>query len=415
MVDADRQDPPLVGIRVLDFTRFVAGSYATMLLADAGAEVVKVEPPGGEETRALDPMIDTPSGPASGYFHRFNRSKTSICVDFTSPRGREVVLRLLPRFDVVVENFRAGTFDAVGLGYPQLAATHPRVIYCSISGYGHTASPNREKPAFAILAEVSAGVVGRGARPDDPPVRLSAPIGDLYPASLAVGGICMALVQRERTGKGAHVDMAMYDALVSLNENAVGMTATTGKEMRSAGRLSYTAPFGVFRAKDGYLCIAVLGEKIWHRFCDAIERPDLAGDPALSSGSLRSRAMDGELGRVIDEWLARLTRDEAVARLTAGDVPAGIVATPLDVIRSPQTAARDLLWDVPSYTGGTCRLVGSPVRVSPGGFAPVGPVPAVGQDTVSVLESLGGYDSREIERLVLDGVVETSPSIAARP
>lgn len=408
-MEADRQDPPLTGIRVLDFTRFVAGSYATMLLADAGAEVVKVEPPGGEETRALDPMIDTPSGQASGYFHRFNRSKKSICVDFTTPRGREVVLRLLPRFDVVVENFRAGTFEAFGLGYAELAAAHPRVVYCSISGYGHTRSPNREKPAFAILAEVSAGVVGRGVRPEDPPVRLSAPIGDLYPASLAVGGICMALVQRERTGKGAHVDMAMYDALVSLNENAVGMTATTGREMRSAGRLSYTAPFGIFRAMDdGYLCIAVLGEKIWRRFCDAIDRPDLAGDPALASGNLRSRAMDGELGRVIDEWLSRLTRDQAVARLAAADVPAGIVATPLDVIGSPQTAARDLLWEVPSYTGGMCRLVGSPVRLSPSGFAPVGPVPAAGQDTVSVLEGLGGYDAGEIERLVSDGIVGTS-------
>lgn len=403
-----RQGPPLAGIRVLDFTRFVAGSYATMLLADAGAEVVKVEPPGGEETRALDPMIDTPSGPASGYFHRFNRSKKSVCIDFASAQGREVVLRLLPSFDVVVENFRAGTLEAFGLGYAELAAANPRVVYCSISGYGHTTSPNREKPAFAILAEVSAGVVGRGVRPEDPPVRLSAPIGDLYPASLAVGGICMALVQRERTGRGAHVDMAMYDALVSLNENAVGMTATTGREMLSAGRLSYTAPFGVFRAKGGYLCIAVLGEKIWHRFCAAIERPELARDPALSSGSLRSRAMDGELGRVIDDWLSRLTREEAVARLVAADVPAGIVATPLDVIGSAQTAARDLLWEVPSYTGGTSRLVGSPVRVTPGGFAPVGPVPAVGQDTVSVLESLGGYDAGEIEQLVSDGFVETS-------
>jgi CoA:oxalate CoA-transferase len=397
--------PPLTGVRVLDFTRFVAGPYATMLLADAGAEVVKVEPLGGDETRQLDPMIDTPAGPASGYFHRFNRSKRSICVDIESERGREVVRRLVPAFDVVVENFRPGVLDTLELGYAQLSELSPRLIYCSISGYGHTASPHREDPAFAILAEVAAGVVGRGVRPDDPPIRLSAPLGDLFPASHAVSGICMALLQRERTGRGAHVDIAMFDALVSLNENAVSMTATTGKEMRAVGRLTYTAPFGIFETPDGFLCIAVLGEKIWQRFCEAIERPDLAADPSLGSGTLRSTAMDGALGEAIDAWLADRSRDEAVSRLVAHGVPAGIVATPLDIVDSPQAVARNLLWDVPSYTGATTRMVGSPIRIGGEGFAPIGEVPAPGRDTVAVLTELGGLDAREVDGLLEDGVV----------
>ena len=406
-MNAAAPEPPLKGIRVLDFSRFVAGPYATMLLADAGAEVVKIEPLGGDETRALDPMIDTPMGKASGYFHRFNRTKKSICVDYLSEPGREIIHRLLPNFDVVVENFRPGALDSFGLGYASLAQIEPRLIYCSISGYGHTPGPNRENPAFAILAEVSAGVVGRGLRPDDPPIRLSAPLGDLYPASLAVAGICMALWQRERTGRGAHVDMAMYDALVSLNENAITMSATTGIEVLPTGRLTYTAPFGIFRAEDGYICIAVLGEKIWHRFCETIERRDLVADPSLSSGSLRAHAMDGELGRIVEEWLAPLTRDEAVERLVSHGVPAGIVATPFDVINSPQAAARELIWDVPSYTGALARIVGSPIRISPGGFAEVGPVPAPGQDTIDVLETLGGYSVEEIDRLLAAGLVET--------
>jgi CoA:oxalate CoA-transferase len=400
---------PLTGIRVLDFTRFVAGPYATMLLADAGAEVVKVEPLGGDETRRLDPMIDTPSGPASGYFHRFNRSKKSLCVDIRSERGRELVRGLVPAFDVVVENFRPGVLDALGLGYEALSAFVPRIIYCSISGFGQTPSPRRDDPAFAILAEVSAGVVGRTTRPEDPPVRLSAPLGDLYPASLAVAGVSMALWQRERTGQGAHVDMAMYDALVSLNENAITMSATTGREMLPSGALTYAAPFGIFRASDGYLCIAVLGEKMWERFCTAIERPDLRDDPGLGSGSLRAAAMPGELGRTIDAWLADRTRDAAVAHLVGHGVPAGIVATPFDVIRSAQTEARGMLWDVPSYTGAQIRAVGSPIRVSPSGFAPARPVPATGEHTVEVLTTLGGLGAEDVERLLADGVIEAAP------
>jgi crotonobetainyl-CoA:carnitine CoA-transferase CaiB-like acyl-CoA transferase len=398
--------PPLTGVRVLDFTRFVAGPYATMLLADAGAEVVKVEPLGGDETRFLDPMIDTPSGKASGYFHRFNRSKRSVCVDLASPAGREIVRRLVPAFDVVVENFRPGVAEALGLGYRALSELSPSVVYCSISGYGHTPGAHRDDPAFAILAEVTAGVVGRTERPEDPPVRLSAPLGDLFPASHAVSGIAMALFRRERTGRGAHVDMAMFDALVSLNENAIAMSATTGKEMLPSGRLSYTAPFGIFRASDGYLCIAVLGEKMWHRFCEALERPDLAADPGLASGTLRSTAMDGELGAVIAGWLATRTRQEAIDRLVACGVPSGIVATPFDVIASPQTETRGLLWDVPSYTGATTRMVASPIRIEPDGFAAVGSVPAPGQDTVDVLTALGGYSPAEVETLLADGVVE---------
>jgi crotonobetainyl-CoA:carnitine CoA-transferase CaiB-like acyl-CoA transferase len=398
--------PALTGVRVLDFTRFVAGPYATMLLADAGAEVVKVEPIGGEETRALDPMIDTPAGQASGYFHRFNRTKRSICVDLSTEAGREVILQLVPSFDVVVENFRPGVLDSIGLGYEALAERAPALIYCSISGYGHTPGPRREDPAFAILAEVAAGVVGRGIRPDDPPIRLSAPLGDLFPAAHAVSGICMALLQRERTGRGAYVDMAMFDALVSLNENAIMMSATTGEEVLPTGRLTYTAPFGIFRASDGYLCIAVLGEKVWHRFCEAVDRSDLAEDPDLGSGSLRAQAMDGELGKVVEGWLAARSRKDAVEQLVSHGVPAGIVATPFDVIDSPQTAARSLIWNVPSYTGAVTRVVGSPIRISPSGFAKVGAVPAAGQDTVDVLARLGGYGDEEIEQLIADGVVE---------
>jgi CoA:oxalate CoA-transferase len=405
-VTPENQTLPLGGIRVLDFTRFVAGPYATMLLADAGAEVVKVEPLGGDETRQLDPMFDTPSGPASGYFHRFNRSKKSICLDLASERGREIVLRLLPEFDVLVENFRPDVLASFGFGYDVLAEHAPRLVYCSISGYGHTPGPHRNDPAFAILAEVSAGVVGRALRADDPPVRLSAPLGDLFPAVHAVAGVCMALLQRDRTGRGSHVDIAMHDSLVSLNENAMAMSATTGREVLPTGRLTYTAPFDIFKARDGYICIAVLGETVWQRFCTAIERPDLAADESLASGSRRSAAMDGTLGEIIESWVGSRTRDEAIERLVAAGVPSGIVATPFDVIDAPQSVARNLFWDVPSYTGATFRAVGSPIRIASAGFAPVEPVPAPGEHTRAVLAEIGGYSNSEIDELVAAGVLQ---------
>lgn len=403
--DSNGDAPPLTGVRVLDFTRFVAGPYATMLMADAGADVIKIEPIGGEATRTLDPKIDTPMGSSSGYFHRFNRSKRSICVDFRTDAGRDLVRRMLPRVDVLVENYRPGVLEAMGFGYEAVREIAPQLIYCSISGYGQTESPHRLDPAFAILAEVSAGVVGRSMRPGDPPIRLSAPLGDLYPASMSVAGVGLALYRRERTGRGSRVDLAMFDALVSLNENAIMMSATTGKEMLPAGALNYTAPFGVFEARDGYICIAVLGEKVWQRFCVAIERPDLGFDPSLSSGTERAVAMDGSLGQILRDWLAVRTRDEAVARLVTSGVPAGSVATPFDIIDSPQAIARNLIWDVPSYTGAVVRAVASPIRIEPGGFSEAREVPAPGQHTHEVLRELAGADSAMLKTLTRAGVI----------
>jgi formyl-CoA transferase len=195
-----------------------------------------------------------------------------------------------------------------------------------------------------------------------------------------------------------------------LNENAIGMSATTRKEMLPVGRLTYAAPFGIFRAADGYICVAVLGERVWQRFCTAIDRPDLAADGALASGSGRSTAMDGELGRIVAEWVGSMPRAEVVRRLVDAGVPAGVVATPFDVIDSEQATARHLLWDVPSYTGAIFRAVASPIRLTPGGFAEPGQVPASGRDTAVVLRELGGLDYEEIDELLRKGIVEGAPT-----
>jgi CoA:oxalate CoA-transferase len=398
-------DPPLAGVRVLDLSRFVAGPYTTMLLADAGARVIKVEPLGGEETRSLSPYVkNEQGGEVSAYFLRLNRSKESLCVDITKARGRDVLLELVSKVDVLVENFRPGVMDKLDLGYERLRSVNNGLVYCSISGFGHSAGPRREERAFAALAEAYAGVVARTA-PGQPPARLNVPLGDLYPASLAIGGICMALLKRHRDGLGSHVDIAMYDALVSLNENAVAMWAMTGESTTRNGAPTYAAPFGIFKAQDGWICICVLGEEVWRRFCQAIGSPSLAQDIRFSSGSSRAAHMDGELGRLLDDWLGTRSSSEAVQALTGAGVPAGAVRSPEEVINDPQTIARDMIvrYETP-VTGITGIAAGSPIRIT-GSDRPISAAPSIGQHTGELLSQLLHYTSDEIQRLVNDEVV----------
>jgi CoA:oxalate CoA-transferase len=374
--------------------------------------VIKIEPLGGEETRRLEPMFDTPLGPSSAYYYRLNRNKKSLCINFKRPAGRDIVRELIRESDVVVENFRPGVMDALGLGRAAVRELNPRAVYCSISGFGHTESPHKSDPALAAVAEATAGVVVRSA-PDAPPARLAMPLGDIYPGALALSGICMALLRRERTGRGSHVDIAMYDALLSLNEASVSMTSLTGREsVPTTATPSYTAPFGLFKASDGYLCIAVLGQKLWERFCVAIGREDLTFDPRLANGGLRAIALTGFLGEAIDSWLSSRPRAEAVAALLAQGVPAAPVARPTEIINDPQTLARQMMVDVGSFTGATGRVVGNPIRIAPTDSPPVRPIAAPGEDTERVLRDILGYDPGQVRHLAVDEVIGVWPEAA---
>lgn len=404
---------PLTGVRVLDMTRFVAGPYCTMLLGDAGADVIKVEPLGGEETRELGPMLPAPDGSTiSGYFLRFARNKRSLCLDLAAPRGKEVFSRLLEGADVLVENFRPGVLARLGFSYEEIRERHPRLIYCTISGFGHSDSPQQKDPAFAILAEVLGGVVVRNTHEGEPPVWTGLGLGDLYPSALAVGGVSMALFQRERTGAGAHVDMAMYDGMVSVNERVIAMTSMTGREHRpGGGQVSYNAPFGLFHAGGGeYVCIAVIGEKLWKRFCSVIGKPRLAEDPALANGEMRSRSLEEVLRPEIEGWLQEMGRDRAVELLVAGGIPAGPIRHAAEILSHPQTEARNMVVEYGSYAGVTAKVSGNPIKVtSPTNGAPAErarPAAAPGADTSAVLEEVAGLAADEIAELIEAGVVE---------
>jgi crotonobetainyl-CoA:carnitine CoA-transferase CaiB-like acyl-CoA transferase len=353
---------PLEGVRVLDLTRFVAGPYCTMLLADAGADVVKVEPPGGEQTRSLPPMTQTDDAqPISTYFLRFNRGKRSVVADLRTTEGLEVLRRLIGVADVLVENFRPGVLEAMGLGWPQLQELNKGLIYCTLTGYGYENSPLRERGAFTPIIESSAGAVIHQEN-NEPPLVAGYPVGDIFPASLAVASIAMALFRRTTTGEGARVDVAMYDAMLSMNERAIAVSAMLGTEVLP-GRKSDVgaAPSDTFRTADGFVSIAVVGEPIWRRFCEVIGQPNWADDVTLSSGQLRAEQYRALLKPVIDQWLAQRNNDDVVSELNRAGVPAAPVLRPLEVARSEQAQVRGMIWTLRN-AGDSTKVVGNPIR-----------------------------------------------------
>ena len=397
--------PPLAGVRVLDLTRFIAGPYCTMLLADQGAEVVKVEPLSGEETRVLPPMLGEGDSEIAAYFLRFNRSKKSLCLDLKLAEGRSLFERLVETADVLVENFRPGVLEKLGFGWPALQALNDRLVYCSISGFGHSASPFRDYAAFTPIVEATAGTLIYRSREDRPTIA-GYPVGDIYPAALASAAISMALYRREHDRLGARIDMAMYDAMISMNERAIGMSAMLDYDILPgiAAELG-SAPSGVFRARDGFMSISVVGEPIWQRFCKAIGREDWLEDKRLASGPLRAEQVDSIIVPGIEAWLAEQDRAEAVRTLIAAGVPSAEVVRPAEIANSEQARARDMIIDYPAPGGVVATVVGNPTRFSDEPRLAAGPAPALGEHTREVLRTWVGFDDADVDRLVAADVV----------
>lgn len=387
---------------VLDLTHFVAGPYCTMLLADHGATVIKVEAPGGEPTRHIAPLVGSEGGGLSVYFARLNRNKESICVDLSGDRGREVLADLVRRADVLVENFRAGALERLGFSAERLAELNERLVYCSISGFGHTPGPYRDRPAFAPVVEAMAAVTRHN--PGGPPMTMGVAVGDLYTGAMAFGAINMALLERVRTGRGRHLDLAMYDSMLSLNERAVVLRDLLDIEAQPGAPTLASTPSDIFRTRDGYVVVSVVGEHIWARLCAVIGDERLASHPGLQSAAGRAELYDDVLLPILDAWLSQRTTAEVIDALFAGGVPAGEVMTAGDVLASEHTALRNMLVRNPSYAG--VDVVG-PASPIPWGVEPrTDPIPAAGRQTESVLRDLAGYDAATIEQLMGAGVVQ---------
>ena len=390
---------PLDGIMVLDLTRVLSGPYCTMLLADMGARVVKIEQPGkGDDTRAWGPPFLEGE---SAYFLSINRNKESVTLDFKHPEGRAILDRLVARADVVVENFRPGTLGKLGLDYRALAARHPRLVYCSVSGFGQT-GPRTKEPGYDAVMQGEGGLMSITGSADGPPYRLGVAIADIVSGIFAAYGVAMALLARERTGKGKEVDVAMLDAVTALLTYQAGNFFASGKvPTRLGNRHPSIVPYETFAASDGDFVLAVGNDDQWRRFCAVADLPE---DSRFATNRQRVTAYD-ELRPFVADRLRTRPRQHWIERLNAAGVPCGSVRNLQELFDDRQLEAREMIARVEHATIGQLRTLGVNVKLSetPGGVrtAP----PTLGQHTDAVLQNDVGLRADEIEALRRERVI----------
>lgn len=381
---------------VVDLTRVLSGPYCTMQLADMGARVIKIEQPGrGDDTRAWGPPFIEGE---SAYFLSVNRNKESVTLNFKHPDGRELLGRLIAKADVLVENFRPGTLDAAGLSYEALASTHPRLIYCSISGFGQT-GPRRDQPGYDAVVQAEGGLMSITGDADGPPYRLGVAIADLVSGMFAANGIALALLARERTGRGQLVDISMLDSVAALlTYQAAIVFATDRPPKRMGNRHPMIVPYETFAASDGDFVIAVGNDEQWRRFCAVAGLDALSHDPRFATNRDRVKSYD-ELRPLLTDALKTRTRDAWIAALGAAGVPAGSVRSVDEVLADPQIAAREMVTTLHHAAAGRLQMLGIPVKLSdtPGHVST--PPPLLGEHTDRVLGQDLGLDATTIERL----------------
>lgn len=404
-----RPRKPLDGIRVLTFEIQVAGPYCTMMLADQGASVIKVErPEGGDTARGGAPKIKNDRGETqSGYFLRFNRNKRSLTLNLKSDRGRELFRQLAQKSDVIVENFRPGLLDEMGVGYKALAATNPGLIYACISGFGSLdgyLGPFSKRPAYDIVAQAMGGLMNTCGQADGPPTWLGVALGDIVSGMQAAYAIMLALYQRTQTGRGQYIDISMYDTMIGLAERSVTAYSLT-QHVLQRGREPYMAPWGPFECQDGYIGLIVATEGDWAKFCQAIERPDLVGHEGTTSGPDRAKNMSGWLGDIINGWFRQQTKAEATKKLLAAGLPIGPVQDAREIFECPHVDARKLLIDVPDPILGSVKLVGPVAKLSGSPEPIAAPAPLLGEHNAQVLGEVLGYTNEQVTQLKADAVI----------
>lgn len=402
---------PLAGVVVVDLSRYIAGPYCSMLMADAGATVIKVEPPRGEDTRSLEPYVQDENGArVSAYFLRMNRNKRSVTLDLKSEAGQQALADLISRADVLLENYRPGVLARFGFDDERLAALNSGLVYCTISGFGHTESPMRERPAYNVVAEYEAGVYFQ-PDPEAVPAPVGPPVGDLFPALHALSGLLMALYRKTTTGQGGRVDIAMFDSMLSLNEIRSSYAKLYGRDWDPAAHPFYS-PYGVFPVRDGHVCIDVTTDPQWRGFCVAIGRPDLYELDGMATGPERVARFDSDIKAPLEAWLGTQDRDSAVATLTRHHVPAAAIRHPGEALESEQSRARRMEVTVRSAGGAEVSTVGTPIKIGSWQDQPVDAVGAdLGADTESVMREIAGWDDSAIDRL-LGRVLTTTAATA---
>ena len=393
----------LDGITVVDFSRVLAGPYCTMLLADMGADVIKIEQPGkGDDTRAWGPPY---LGDQSGYYLAVNRNKRGIAIDLKSDAGRQIALDLVRNADVVVENFRVGVMEKLGLGYDELRAIKPDLIYCSISGFGRS-GPYSSRPGYDLIAEAMSGFMSVTGEPEGVGMRAGVAIGDVTTGMMASNMILAALLHRERTGEGQLVEAALLDTIVGWLINANLYYLITGENQPRTGNAhALVVPYQEFQAADLPMIITAGNDRLFAALCATIDRPDLPEDPRFRTNSDRI-ANRAELAMLIEAELARKPAAEWAELLEAAGVPSAPINTMAEVFADPHVLARQMLVEVEHATLGSIQLPGVPMKFSATDAAVRSAPPVLGQHTREVLRERCNMDDAAIDELAAAGVVE---------
>ena len=400
------QNKNLSGLRVLDFTRVLAGPYLTQMLCDLGAEIIKIEQPGrGADERGMPPIGRNGQ---SGFYMMLNRGKKSITLNLKKPEARRIVFELARNADIVTENFKPGVMESLGLTYEAFKAVKPDIIMCSISTFGQE-GPYAQRVGYDIVAQAMSGLMWLTGDPDRPPARSGTSIGDVNAGSHALGAIGAALYYRERTGKGQYIDIALRDCLTAILETAIPrytMSDGADNPARSGRHHATMGPYGVFDAGSGrYIVLGALNDAIWARLCTAMKRPEMIGDARYNTASARG-ANQGAVTKAIEDWLHLFEKtDDALAILDTHDVPAAPVLSIDQLVRDPQLLMRDMLVEVEDPLFGPVTLPATSMRFSDTSVVNPLPPPLLGGDTETILKDLAGLDDSAIAGLRRDGVI----------
>ncbi len=395
---------PLDGVRVVDLTRVLAGPFCSMVLADLGAEVIKVEYPGrGDDARAFGPHVQG----ESTYFMSLNRNKKGITLNLKKPAGKGILQSLVKKADILLENFRPGTMEALGLGYEELARVNPKLIYASCSGFGQT-GPLRDRPAYDLIVQAMGGIMSLTGAPGGPPTRVGSSIGDITAGLFTAIGVLAALQARERTGRGQKVDVSMLDCQVAILENAITRYLVTGElPTRVGNRHPSITPFAVFPGSDGYFIVAAGNDTLWEKLCRVIGREDLLGNPLFATNASRTENHQ-ELLEALEGTFSTKSTGYWLERLQEAGIPCGPILGVDEVCRHPQVLAREMIVELDHPKAGRIKVPGCPVKFSETNRTTTDPAPTLGQHNREVLGGILGLKPGEIENLERDGVVSFS-------
>lgn len=400
---------PLEGIRVTDLSHVLAAPYCTMILADLGAEVIKVEPPIGDDSRQFGPFIKETdgNGKQSGYFISINRNKKSICINLKTKEGKKILKELIEISDVVVENFRPTTMKKLGFSYEEMKKINPSIIYCSICGFGHDALPEyATKPAYDMVAQAYSGLMSITGPEGGPPCRVGSSVGDIIAGHQGAIGILSALWYRQKTGKGQHVDISMVDGLVSILENAIVRYTMTGEIPKPLGTAHPTiTPFQSFKTKDSWIITPIGNDNLWAKFCEAIGRTDLIDDPKFKTNPLRTENRK-ELIPILADVLKTKTTTEWMEIFEEYNLPYSPLNTIDKVVDDPNINYRKMIVEFEQPKVGKVKTAGSPFRLSetPGSVRTHAPL--LGEHTDEVLSNLLNYNNAQIKELREKGVIK---------